>query len=142
MPLINFGSILSFAEEIESQQLEFCNKAMGLPQSKDQQRVLQALGKSAQKRIAEVRRVRRENVTEMILETIQGFSREPFLLDLPDPSALPSQEIKALVLKMGDRTREYYEQAAAKLKGQAEVARALKGLKKKQIKDLKLFEKE
>ena len=142
MPLINFGSILSFAEEIENQQLEFCSKTMGLPQCTDQQPVLQALAESAQKRVAEIRRVRRENVTEMILETIQGFSREPFLLDLPDPSALPSQEINALVLKMGDRTREYYEKAAAKLKGQAEVARALKGLKKKHIKDLKLFKKE
>lgn len=74
---------------------------MGLPQCTDQKDALQALAKSAQKRVAEVRRVRRKNVTEMILETIQGFSRDPFLLALPDPSALPPQDINALVLQMG-----------------------------------------
>lgn len=139
MPLINFGSILTFAEEIETQQLEFCNTAMDMPRCVDRKLQLQALAQSAQKRIAEVRRVRREYVTEMILETIQGFSRYPFLLDVPDPSTLPPEDIKAMIFKMGTRAENYYENAAEKLKGQAEVARALKGLKKKHLKDLKSF---
>jgi ribosomal protein L34E len=142
MPLINFGSILTFAEEIECQQLEFCNKAMNRPQCADIESALKAIAKSAQKRISEVRRVRRENVTEMILETIQGFHRKPFLLDLPDPSALPQAEINNWILKLGDNAGVFYEKAAEKLKGQAEVARALKGLKKKHAKDLKSFSKE
>jgi len=66
MSLVNFGSILTFAEEIESRQLNFCNKVMAPPQFADLKPWLQVLGKAAQKRRAEVRRVRREKVTEMI----------------------------------------------------------------------------
>jgi hypothetical protein len=140
MPLVNFGSILTFAEEIESEQLEFCNALLVQPQCTDLKPWLQPLIKSAQKRLAEVRRVRRENVTEMILETIQGFSRDPFVLDLPDPSTLPLQEIAPLVIHMKHRTVAFYEKAAEKLKGQAEVARAMKGLKKKHLKELNTIE--
>lgn len=136
MPLVNFGSILTFAETIENEQLEFCNALLTQTQCADLKPWLQALIKSAQKRLAEVRRVRRENVTEMILETIQGFSREPFVLALPEPSALPLQDITPLVIQMGNRAAAFYETAAEKLKGQAEVARALKGLKKKHLKEL------
>lgn len=81
MPLINFGSILSFAEEIEKQQFEFYNQVSALPQSAELTQELQTLSKAAKKRISEVQRVRRENVTEMILETIDGFFREPFLME-------------------------------------------------------------
>nr|WP_319492019.1 hypothetical protein [uncultured Desulfobacter sp.] len=140
MPLVNFGSILTFAEEIESRQLDFCNTIMALPHCEDLKHWLQTLGKSAQKRLAEVRRVRRENVTEMILETIQGFSRDPFALDLPDLSTLHGQDIAPLVIQMGNRAAAFYEVAADKLKGQAEVSRALKGLKKKHLKELQTIE--
>ncbi|WP_320045318.1 hypothetical protein [uncultured Desulfobacter sp.] len=139
MPLINFGSILTFAEEIENQQLKFCHAAMNQPQCSDLKSVLQTLGKSAQKRVAEVKRVRRENVTEMILETLQGFSRDPFVLEFPDPAALPPKEIKSAIIRMDNRAADYYEKAAEKLKGQTDVARALKNLKKKHLKDLKII---
>ena len=140
MPLVNFGSILTFAEEIESMQIDFCNTVMALPQFADLKPWLQVLGKSAQKRLAEIRRVRREHVTEMILETIQGFSRDPFTLDVPDPSTLPVQDIAPLVIQLGNRAAAFYEAAADKLKGQAEVSRALKGLKKKHLKELQTIE--
>nr|WP_321398677.1 hypothetical protein [uncultured Desulfobacter sp.] len=140
MPLVNFGSILTFAEEIESRQLDFYNTTMALPHCEDLKPWLQGLCKSAQKRLAEVRRVRRENVTEMILETIQGFSRDPFALDVPDTSTLPVQDIAPLVIQMGSRAAAFYEAAAEKLRGQAEVSRALKGLKKKHLKELQTIE--
>ena len=135
MPLINFGSILSFAEEIEKQQLEFYNQVSALPQSAELLPGIQPLSKAAKKRISEVQRVRRENVTEMILETIDGFTRAQFLMETPDPAGLQIEEVKSLILQMGDRAMDFYDNAALKLKGQAEVARALKGLKKKHAKD-------
>jgi len=46
-------------------------------------------------------------------------------LDLPNPSALPLQEIAPLVIQMDNRAAAFYETAADKLKGQAEVARAV-----------------
>ena len=135
MPLINFGSILSFAEEIEKQQFEFYNQVSALPQSAELTLELQTLSKAARKRISEVQRVRRENVTEMILETIDGFFREPFLMEIPNPADMPEEKIKPFILQMVDRAMDFYDKAALKLQGQAEVARALKGLRKKHAKD-------
>jgi hypothetical protein len=137
MPLINFGSILGFAEEMEKEQKAFFDDAAGNPALAAQHGLCRALAKTAGKRIKEVQRVRRENVTEMILETIQGFTRAPYVLEgvasqEMDDAAF-TQKSRALI----ERALAYYEAAAEKLKGQADVARALKVLAKQQTKDLK-----
>ena len=139
MPLVNFGSILGFAEEIEKQQFEFCIQALQNAACVDVHPLLETLAKMAKKRVAEVQRIRRENVTEMILESIEGFVRDPFIIETRDAAALDATEAVAHVRQMGQRAMNYYEQAAEKLKGQAEVSRALKGLKKKHTKDQKSF---
>ncbi|MCG8636009.1 MAG: hypothetical protein MI863_19410 [Desulfobacterales bacterium] len=137
MPLVNFGSILGFAEELEQQHLDFYTKAAALGSSG--QPDFSPLVKSAKKKRNEVRRIRRENVTEMILETISGFVREPFVMADCDPETLsPAGQVEQ-ALAMIDRSLEYYEAAALKLAGQAEVARGLKQLKKKHQKDRKIL---
>ncbi len=137
MPLINFGSILSFAEEIEKQQLDFCTQALQNSACAEIHSQLETVAKAAKKRVSEVQRVRRENVSEMILETFEGFVRAPFLMENKDPSAMSAEETTAQIHQMGDRAMDYYEKAAAKMKSQKDVARALKGLKKKHSKDQK-----
>ena len=113
MSLLNFGSILGFAIELEEESL-------GVYTLADKT----ALVKLAPKNLKELARTRRENVTEMILETIEGFEKKPFRLTL-SPVAL--ENVKPIVA----RNHEYYVQAAQKLRGQAEVARTLKTLAKK-----------
>jgi hypothetical protein len=139
MSLINFGSILGFAEEIETQNMNFFSQASGNPECGENKALFEDLAKSAKKRIAEIQRVKRENVTEMVLESIEGFQRDAFVIATEDASALAAQQVIEKSKALLDRSLDYYEQAATKLKGQADVARALKVLAKKSGKDLNKF---
>ncbi|SMC98369.1 hypothetical protein SAMN02746065_11895 [Desulfocicer vacuolatum DSM 3385] len=137
MPLINFGSILGFAEEIENQQLEFYNDVLKNSDCHACHAPFETFAKAAKKRVKEVLRVRRENVTEMILETIEGFERKAFLITLEDVSAMAPRAVAHNALELSNRSISFYKEAAQRLKGQAEVALALKNLAKKHGKELK-----
>jgi len=103
MPLENFGSILNFAEQIESEDRAFYEILANNPACAEQKSVYEGFATDAQKNIKNIQRTRRENVTEMILEPVKDFVRAPF----------------------------YYTEAAEKIKAQPEVARALKTVGKK-----------
>lgn len=137
MSLINFGSILGFAEEIETQNMTFFSQASLNPACGEYNTLLLGLEKNAGKRVREVQRIRRENVTEMILETYEGFHREPFIVLIEDALTLEPVQVIDKVKELLDRSLAYYEKAADTLKGQADVAVALKNLAKKHKKERK-----
>jgi len=137
MSLINFGSILGFAEQIETQNMDFFSQASVNPDCAENKALLEELAKSAKKRIVDVQRVKRENVTEMVLETIEGFHRDAFVVATEDASLRAAQQLIEKSKVLLDRSQDYYDKAAIKLKGQADVARALTVLSKKSGKDLK-----
>lgn len=136
MPLINFGGILGFALEIENQNLVFFSGATTTPSCSDYKFLFEELIKNSNKRIKEIERSRRENVTEMILESIEGFFRKPFILDIKNTEKMESEEIVKTARTMFERSIRYYGEAALKLKGQSEVSRTLKILGKKCKRDL------
>ena len=107
MPLISFGSILGFALEIENQNLEFISTAATTPSCSDYKDLLERLTKNSNKRIKEIQRTRRENVTEMILESIDGFSREPFVLESKDVRKMESGEVLKSAVAMFERSIRY-----------------------------------
>jgi len=72
----------------------------------------------------------------MILESIEGFTREPFVLDSKDAREMKSGEVLKSIKAMFERSVRYYEAAAQKLKGQSEVSRSLKTLGKKCKRDI------
>ena len=78
MPLENFGSILNFAEELESQDRQYYEAVAGNPACSDHKQMFEQFAANAKKNVATVQRTRRENVTEMILEPIKGFVRAPY----------------------------------------------------------------
>ena len=65
--IVSFGSLLTFSIELERGAAEFYEQCAKHSQSAD---LLQALARGNRKRSATLERVRRENVTEMILEPI------------------------------------------------------------------------
>lgn len=131
MPLINFGSILNFAEEIEAQDRDFYRSAGDDPALEGCRALFDPFAAESDKHIRMVQRVRRENVTEMILENIAGLTREPFILACRQAGGMTVGEALAAARQIEDRAVRYYQAAAAKLKGQPEVALALKQLAKK-----------
>ncbi len=125
MPLENFGAILTFAESLETQDAEFY-KAVA-----DRDTLWADLGAEAAKNCKQVQRIRREFVSEMILEQIRDFTRAPYEIEVPAPAGLDDAGLKEAARKLETRAQDFYETAADKLQVLPEVARALKRLAKK-----------
>jgi len=136
MPLENFGSILNFAEELELQDLGFYKTVAENPACADHKLLFAELAAAIDKNVKAVQRTRRENVTEMILEPIKGFIRAPFCESCEGAGSMTAAEAVAAARRLEDRAVRYYTEAAAKIKAQPEVARALKTISKKHTANL------
>jgi rubrerythrin len=130
MPLQNFGSILNFAEELESQDQEFYLAAAGNPACSAYKSLFMELGTEAGRNVQTVQRIRRENVTEMILEPINDFTRSPFCEACEGAAVQTAAEVLATAKRLESRAERYYAEAAEKIKALTEVSRALKTLGK------------
>lgn len=140
MPLTNFGSILNFAENLETQDQEFYTLVADNPACADLQDVFLQFASDAGKNRKTVQRTRRENVTEMILETVSGFTRAPFCEACEGAAGMNSADALAAARRLEDRAARYYMEAAVKLKALSEVARALKQIGKKRNAHIKKLE--
>jgi rubrerythrin len=130
MPLQNFGSILNFAEELESQDRQFYEAAAGNPACGAYKTLFGELAAEAGRNVQTVQRIRRENVTEMILEPINDFTRAPFCEACEGAAAQTAADVLATAKRLEARAERYYVEAAEKIKALTEVARALKTLGK------------
>jgi len=131
MPLENFGSILNFAEELESQDQEFYEAVAGNPACSDHKQMFEQFAADAKKNLKTVQRTRRENVTEMILEPIKDFVRAPYCEVCQAAPDMTAEDALATANRLEDRAVRYYTEASVKINAQPEVARALKLLGKK-----------
>lgn len=130
MPLQNFGSILNFAEDLESQDQAFYATAGANPDCAAYRVLFSELGADAARNIATVRRIRRENVTEMILEPVRDFKRDSFCEACEEAASMSAAEALETATRLEARADRYYNEAAEKMKALPEVARALKALGK------------
>ncbi len=131
MPLENFGSILNFAEELESQDEAFYTTAASNPACTEYKNLFEQFAADAKKNITTIQRTRRENVTEMILESIKDFTRAPFCEECESAATMEASEVLNSAKRLEERAERYYTAAAVKIKALPEVSRALKALGKK-----------
>ena len=85
----------------------------------------------AGKNVKAVQRTRRENVTEMILEPVRDFTRAPYCEECAEAGTMTFSDALTTANRLVDRAERYYTEAAAKIKAQPEVSRALKTICKK-----------
>ena len=130
MPLISFGSILSFAEELEKRDESFYAAAAANPAFAEHKDLFDRFLKDTRKNIHNVQRTRRENVTEMILEPVKDFTRAPFCETIDPAAAKNNAEILEAARCLEKRTERYYIEASEKIKALPEVSRALKTIGK------------
>ena len=133
MPITNFGGLLNFAEEIEKQDMTFYNSVADNQDVSDLCDLFQGFAKDCKKNIAIILRSRRENVTEMILEPIRDFFREPYVLEAGNDKGMDRAQILDYSKKLETRAIDYYTEGAVKIKALPEVAQALKLARKKRI---------
>jgi aerobic-type carbon monoxide dehydrogenase small subunit (CoxS/CutS family) len=130
MPLQNFGSILNFAEELEQLDQRFYEAALTNPVCGVYTQLFAALAVEAGKNVKTVQRLRRENVTEMILEPVQDFTRASFCEECAEAAVLTAAEVLKTAQRLEARAERYYIEAAGKLQALSEVSRALRTLAK------------
>lgn len=125
MSLQNFGGILSFAAELEAADHAFYLACAANPACADFKSVLQELALEAKKSEKLMLRTRRENVTEMILEPIRDFTKEPFLTNRDGIEGMDLDEILAKSIEVEETAERFYREAAQKINALPEVSRAL-----------------
>jgi hypothetical protein len=131
MELKNFGSVLNFAAELEAGDGAFYQCAAQNPACQSYKDLFEGLSKEHMQNEQRILRVRRENVTEMILEPIKDFTRAPFLQHCSDAEKMDLGKVVETARKIEARSEHYYREAAEKLKALPEVTGELKRIGKK-----------
>ncbi len=125
MKMENFGSILSFAAELEAADNGFYLEAASNSACAAHKDMLEQFATDEKKHNKKMLRTRQENVTEMILEQIENFSKEPFISDRAGVSEMSLEAVLKKAEELENKAIDFYTQAAEKLKAISEVARIL-----------------
>jgi hypothetical protein len=133
MPLTNFGSILNFAETLETEDAALYARMAAQDGCADLKELLEQFIRDNKKNIQTAQRTRRENVTEMILEPVKDFTRTPYQGGAADdkPANLDTAGALRIIKRREQNAERYYTEAARKIKALPEVSRALKTIGKK-----------
>ena len=131
MSLKNFGGVLDFAIQLENQNASFLQDALNNPETNDCQDTLERFLNENKKNSKTLSRARQENVTEMILEPIQGLEEQSYQAEEIDPKQLNKQQVLEKIKEREDKSLDFYENAAERLKPVSDVASTFKRLAKK-----------
>jgi hypothetical protein len=116
---------------LERQDQSFYATLAGNPSCSGYRHLFEQFAGAADKNMKTVQRARRENVTEMILEPIKGFTRAPYCEECASADTMSAEDALATARRLKDRAVRYYSEAAEKIKALPEVARGLKTIAKK-----------
>ena len=135
MTLSTFGAIMGFAAELVK-QAEDHYRALAL-RAKDStlKEVLEALSSEELRNHALMMRVRRENVTEMILEPVSGLHREDYEMDPKVHDHREDAEIIRVALILEERGKKFFQDASVKVP-LPEVARIFRKVAQKKDENL------
>ncbi len=125
MELTTFGAVVKFALDVETEVSRFYESALGATTDPDLRKLLESLFHRGQKRIKTLLRVRRENVTEMILEPIAGLNSDAHKPVIAIPEGADDRAVGGIAAALETKLHEFYMHAAAKIDFLSEAAYAL-----------------
>lgn len=140
MELSTTGAILSFALGIEEEALSFYEMIQSSGKCQDWGEVIDALCEEHRRATRKLARLRRESVTEMILEPIHGFRSDDYELDVETSSDIDEQGYLALMKRIEANMSEFLKTAAVKTMFLQEVSLALDNLAKRRNRNLRSLE--
>ncbi|MGD9395430.1 MAG: hypothetical protein PVJ05_03285 [Candidatus Thorarchaeota archaeon] len=124
MELGTFGAIMKFALETEKEVTGFYESAKVLAKSEDLTSQFSNLAIRGQKRAKTIERIRRENVTEMILEPITGLDSDTFTPVTTIPESPDDKALQGIAVEIENNLNAFYSQTAVKVEFLSEVAYA------------------
>jgi rubrerythrin len=124
MELGTFGAIMKFALETENNVTSFYESAKDLVKSEELASLFSDLAIRGQKRAKTIERIRRENVTEMILEPITGLDSDTFTPVTAIPESPDDKALQGIAVEIENNLNVFYSQTAVKVEFLSEVAYA------------------
>jgi rubrerythrin len=122
LELGTFGVVLKFAMEVEQEAVSFYESVCKTVKDDGLLSTFRDLLKRGEKRLTNLERTRRENVTEMILEPIIGLNSEDYEISTEIPTDSDENNIRELAVGIEKKLFEFYTQAATKVDFLSEVA--------------------
>jgi rubrerythrin len=115
---------MKFALEVENEVTSFYESAKELVEDQELAGLFDSLADRGQKRTKTIERVRRENVTEMILEPITGLDSETYKPVTAIPEDPDDGAIREVAVEIEKNLQSFYAQSALKIDFLSEVAYA------------------
>lgn len=131
MSIKNFGAVMDFAIQLENGDASFLERVLHNPEMQGNREVLEGLAKENKKNAKTLSRARQENVTEMILEPIQGLESEDYPADMPEPVDMDQVGLVEKLKELEDRAQRFYLEAGERIKPVSDVAGTFQRLAKK-----------
>ena len=139
MELGTFGAIIKFALDIETEVGNFYQTASDLAKDEKLGSIFADLVVRGQKRTKTLERVRRENVTEMILEPILEFDSDSYSIVTEISEGINDADLRVLSTNIESTLLEFYTAAATKIDFLIEAAYAFELLAEKNEETIKRF---
>ncbi len=139
MELGTFGAIIKFALDIETKVGNFYESASDIVKDAELVSIFADLVVRGQKRKKTLERVRRENVTEMILEPILEFDSESYSIDIEISESANNDNLRTLATNIETTLQKFYTTAAVKTDFLIEAAYAFELLSEKNEETIKRF---
>ncbi|MHA1481191.1 MAG: hypothetical protein ACTSQZ_07200 [Candidatus Thorarchaeota archaeon] len=115
LDLGTFGAVMKFAMELESIAAEFYKFASSKASDADLVNLLEKLVNRSTKRNKILERVRRENVTEMILEPITGLDSDSYNLKTNIPENPDDKSLLGICIGTEEKRFKFFSEGSAKI---------------------------
>ena len=115
MSLTTFGAIMAFSLEMVRYALDTYRAAVQKAKDPALKEKLEALLQEAKKHLVLMEQIRRENITEMILEPIHGLQRVDYEMDITLSDQTQDSGLVKTALSVEEKMRKFFYEASAKV---------------------------
>ncbi len=115
MELGTFGAVIKFALELEAMAAAFYETASAITSTEQLKIPFEVYIQKRLLRMETLKRLRRENTTEMILEPIHGLQDDEYRVKSECPEGCPDEELLKLAAEMEESNKKFYVDAAKKI---------------------------
>jgi hypothetical protein len=122
MALATFGAVLNFALQLEEGSLKFYETLSRESIDNQAKQLIYRMTKASGNRINILKRLRSENVTEMILEPIYGINGEDYQIPIKKSSDWELGSVQEIIRKIEIIHASFYQSASEKVSFLSEVA--------------------
>lgn len=115
MSLSTFGAIMAFSFEMVRHALDTYRAAVQKAKDPSLKEMLEALLQETEKYLVLMEQIRRENITEMILEPIHGLQRADYEMDIVLSDQTQDSGLVKTALIVEKKMRQFFYEASAKV---------------------------